>query len=86
MTLIDVPRKVSRPKVKSIYKPDPVYNDVDDGHFVFENLGRCAFRVKAWKPGERTDVLRFDKESCTRELSQLRVGANVPSGVKNIII
>ena len=58
--VIDVPRKIWRPKVKSRYKP-PLYNkDVDEGIFLFDSLDAAVFRPEPWKPGVRTDFILFD--------------------------
>ena len=41
--VIDVPRKICRPKVASIYQSPLFSNDVDEGIFLFEELGRTVF-------------------------------------------
>lgn len=84
--MIDVPRKVSRPKVKSEFKPEPIYNDVDEGHFVLEKLGNTIFRVKAWEPGIRDDIIAFNSEKHNNELEKLNIGSNVPDAAKAIIL
>ena len=44
VNVIDIPRKVWLPKVKNQYKPETQYNDVDEGHFIFERYGKAIFR------------------------------------------
>lgn len=44
VNVIDIPRKVWLPKVKSQYKPEAQYSDVDEGHFIFECYGKAVFR------------------------------------------
>ena len=59
--VIDVPRKIWRPKVKCRYKL-PLYNkDMDEGIFLFESLGAAVFRPEPWEPGLCTNFLLFDE-------------------------
>ena len=46
--VIEVPKKVHRPKVTNIYKGEPTYPDVDEGHFLSEAFGKAMFRPKNW--------------------------------------
>ena len=62
VNVIDVPRKVSRPKVKSKYKPEPVYTDVDEGHFICLDLGHTVLRVVNWEPGGRSETIVYSKD------------------------
>jgi len=39
VSVIDIPRKISSPKEESEYRPDAVYPDVDEGHFLFRTFG-----------------------------------------------
>ena len=71
--VIDVPRKIWRPKIKCRYKP-PLYNkDVDEGIFLFESLGAAVFRPKPWEPGKRTDFILFNKNLHSKEFESVKV-------------
>lgn len=60
--VIDMPKKIWRPKVKSRYKP-PLYNkDVDEGMFLFDSLGAAVFRPDPWESGMQTDFVMFDED------------------------
>ena len=59
--MIDVPRKVSRPKVISRFEPEPVYTDVDEGHFICPDLGHTALRVVNWEPGKRSETISYSR-------------------------
>lgn len=83
--MIDVPRKVSRSRIKSEFKSELIYNDVDEGYFVLEQLGYTIFRVQAWEPGIRKDVISFDSNSHSDELKKLNIGSNVPDEAKEVI-
>ena len=78
---ISVPRNISRPKVKSVFKPDGCYNDVDEDHFLFPDLGKTVFRSSPWNPGLRDDVLKFDESSNGKLFRSARIHADVPSDV-----
>jgi len=76
---------VSRPRIQSEYKPDPTYPDVDEGHFIFEKLGKTVFRTASWKPGERTDIIYFNEATYGKEFSKLKIQDSVPPQAKDII-
>ena len=71
--VIDVPRKVSRPKVASIYQPPLFSNDVDEGIFLFKELGRAVFQPTPWKPGYRNDIIVFDKKNHNDEFFKFKI-------------
>ena len=71
---IDIPRKVSRPKVKNAFLPPLSYTDVSEGHFLFETLGKAVFRSSAWEPGIRTDVIEFDEVKYGKYFEKLKIG------------
>ena len=87
--VIDVPRKICRPKVASIYQSPLFSNDVDEGIFLFEELGRAVFQPTPWKPGHRSDIIIFDKKNHDDEFSKFKInsasaGAVLPI-LKNIL-
>jgi hypothetical protein len=86
VNVIDVPRKVSRPKVKSTYEPEPVYTDVDEGHFICPDLGHTALRVINWEPGKRSETIAFSKEKHQAFLDKIQFEADTTSSVKNRIL
>ena len=73
--VIDVPRKICRPKVASIYHPPLFSNDVDEGIFLFEELGRAVFQPTPWKPGHRSDIIIFDKKNHDDEFSMFKINS-----------
>ena len=87
--VIDVPRKIWRPKVKSRYKP-PLYNkDVDEGIFLFKSLDAAVFQPKPWEPGIRTDIILFDKTLYIKGFNSVKInhksaGALLPT-LKQIV-
>ena len=71
--VIDVPRKIWRPKIRSTYKPSLFNKDVDEGGFIFKSLGSAIFRPKPWKPGIRNDVILYDKGLHAKEFSSSKI-------------
>ena len=82
---IEVPMKVSRPRVKSTYNPEPVYDDADEGHFVLESMSNTVFRTRDWIPGHRDDIIRFDPEKHGKDLKQLKIGSQVPPHIRSFL-
>ena len=44
--VIDIPRKVSLKKIHSRFEPEDVYDDVDDGVFIFKQYDKAVFWSK----------------------------------------
>ena len=59
---IEVPRKVSQPKIKTIFQPEPSYSDIDEGHFICPDIGKTVLRSATWSPGERKEKIYFNEE------------------------
>ena len=71
--VIDVPRNIWRPKVKSKYKPPLYSKDVDEGVFIFESLGAAVFRPEPWEAGMRTDFILFDESLHATEFNTFKI-------------
>jgi hypothetical protein len=56
---IEVPRKISRPKIKTIFQPEPSYSDIDEGHFICPDIGKTVLKLAKWSPGERKEKISF---------------------------
>jgi hypothetical protein len=70
--VINVPPKIWRPKVKSVYTPIDTCDDIDDGIFAFEKLGKCVFKPNASASRkdipQRDDLIFFDDAKDKEEL------------------
>ena len=62
-----------RHRVASTYSPSLFSNDVEEGTFLFEVLGKAVFCPKPWKPGVRDDVIVFDAVKHNDEFSTLKI-------------
>ena len=69
--VIDVPRKRCRSKVASTYEPPLFSNNIDEGVFLFEPLGRTVFQQTPWKLGHRYDIITFDHRIITMNFLKL---------------
>jgi len=74
--VIDVPRKIWRPKVKSKYKPPLYSKDLNKGIFLFESLGAAVFRPASWEPGMRTDFILFDENVHATEFNVFKINCD----------
>lgn len=83
--VIDVPKKIWRPRIRSSYKPPLFNNDVDEGIFLFESLGRTAFRPLPWKPGERSDIIHFNAAKDNKEFSGFKIDEDCAGPVLPIL-
>ena len=83
--VIDIPRKVSRPKIKTIFHPEPSYSDVDEGHFVCPALGNTVLRQTDWKPGIRNDIVRYSEEVDGQLLRSVKFEDDLDVSVKGTI-
>ena len=71
--VIDVLRKIWRPKVKCRYKL-PLYNkDMDEGIFLFDSLGAAVFRPEPWAPGVGTYFILFDENLHGKEFNSVKI-------------
>ena len=59
---------------------------MDEGHFIFEALGKTMFRAKEWAPGHRSDVLRYDSTRYEKEFSKLGIEESMPEPVKAMVV
>ena len=83
--VIDVPRKKNLKRIISQFEPETVYDDVDEGVFIFKQYGRAIFRSKPWEPGVRTDVIHFNKKQDIRLLNNLKIRKSAPEPAKKMI-
>ena len=79
---IDIPRKVSRPKIKTAFQPDDAYTDVDEGHFLCPDLGKTVLQPASWAPGERSEKIAFSADTDEVVLNSVKVGDDVSPSVK----
>lgn len=77
VNVIEIPRKVCLPKIKSQFKPDAELTDVDEDNFIFRQYGNAVFRATPWTPGERTDVIMFDSARFDKEFQKVSIGSTV---------
>ena len=83
--VIDIPRKVSRPKIRTKFQPEPVYTNVDEGHFVWPDLGHAVLREASWEPGLRKNKISFCERSDSVLLDKVQFGDEVSVSVKTHI-
>ena len=81
--VIDVPRKVSRPKVKTAYKPEPVYTDVDEGHFMYPEFDNTVLRLSSWILGKWDEVIEFSKDKDSALFDTIKLDNDISPPVKN---
>ena len=72
---IEIPRKVSRTKVKNVFHPTIPCDNVEEGFFLYESLRKTAYRATTWQPGTRTDILPYKDSLYTEELKSLDIGS-----------
>ena len=84
-SVIDIPHKVHLPKVKSIYAPEPSYDDVDESNFIFKEYGKTVFCSKAWEPGIRDDIIHYNETRDKQMLDELQINATAPLAAKLMI-
>ena len=82
--VIDIPRKKHLKRIVSEFEPE-VYDDVDEGGFMFENYGKSVFRSKAWEPGHRTDIIHFDPVTDSKLLDSMKIRATAPESAKDMV-
>ena len=75
--VIDLPRKIWRPKIISKYKPPLFSNDVDEGIFLFKSLGKAVICPKQWIPGHRNDIISYDPSQHDKEYSTLKINSKL---------
>ena len=85
MCAIEVPRKVSRPKIKIIFQPEPSYSDIDEGHFICPDIGKTVLRSATWSPGERKEKISFNEESDSELFKKIAFDKNMDSSAKHTI-
>ena len=61
----------------SKYKPLLFSNDISEGIFLFEQLGRTVFHPKQWQPGHRDDIIRFKQGKHGKEFSTFKINPTV---------
>ena len=83
--VIEVPKKVCLPRVKSVYEPPTCYDDVDEDQFLVQRYGKTLLRVKDWKGGERNDIILYDDKLHSDELKQLRIEETESDAWKDLI-
>ena len=80
--VIDVPRKKTLKRIISQFEPETVYDDVDEGVFIFKQYGRAIFCSKPWEPGVRTDIIHFNREQDMPLLNNLKIRESAPEPAK----
>ena len=85
INVIEVPRKVWLPKVKSEFRQEKTYTDVDEGYFIFERYGRVVFRAKPWIPGHRNDVIMFDAKLHEKDFKALKVNKTISKEIGDVL-
>ena len=83
--VIDIPRKVSRPKVKTTFTPEPSYSDVDEGLFVCPELGNTVLRQTVWKPGVRSSKVNYSEDVDGDLLRSVKFEDGLAASVKSTI-
>lgn len=74
--VIDIPKKVWSPKIKS----------VDEGYFLFERFGKAVFRATKWEPGLRNDVIKFDPIKHNKDFESLNIDKSTLDEVKKMLL
>jgi len=75
--MIEIPRKVCLPKIKSQFKPDNDLTDVDEDNFIFKQFGQAIFKATSWTPGKRDDLIKFDRIKHSKDFQKVNIGKNV---------
>ena len=82
VNVIDIPRKVWLPRVKSQFRPEARYDDIGEGYFLFERYGKAVFRSTPWEPGKRNDVISFEPKLHQDSIDKLQIDEGIPSVVR----
>ena len=61
--------------MKNAFHPVIHHNDVDEGFFLYESLGKTAYRSTSWQPGTRNDILPYVASVYAEEMKQLDIGS-----------
>ena len=69
----------------SQFEPEAVYDDVNEGVFIFKQYGKAIFRGKPWEPGVRTDIIQFNRERDSALLGILKIRESAPEPAKVMI-
>ena len=80
-----MPRKKSLKKVISQFEPETVYDDADEGFFIFKQYGKAIFRSEPWEPGIKTDIIKFDPDRDTALLNDIQIRESAPVLAKELI-
>ena len=84
--VIKIPRKISRPRIKPTFQPEPTYSDIDEGHFICPDLGHTVLRSKNWEPGKRENIITFSSDSDQKVLDKLTFEETIRPPVKDLIV
>lgn len=71
--VIDIPRKIWRPKINSKLKPSLFCKGIKDVFFLFESFDQAILRPAPWEPGLRTDVIFYDEGYHTNEYDVFKI-------------
>ena len=55
-----------------------MYDDVDEGFFIFKQYGKAIFRSEPWEPGVRTDIIEFDPDRDSTLLKNIKMRESDP--------
>ena len=77
VNVINIPCKVSRPKVISHFEDEESYPDVDEGFFLYEVFGKAMFRPRNWDSQPRDGLLQYDTVKHQKVLDTLSVDSKV---------
>lgn len=84
--VIEVPKKVHRPKVINSHKREPLYPDVDECHFLSKAFGKTVFRPKNRNVTPREDVIKYADDLYFAALKDLCIGDAVSPDMKEVAI
>ena len=74
--VIDMPRKLCRPKVVSIYESPRFSNDIDENIFLFEPLDHAVYQQTPQNPGHNNDIIIFGKKNHNDEFSKFKINSS----------
>ena len=69
--VIELPKKVHRPKVTKAHSAEPVYPNVDEGYFLSEEFGKAVFRPRNWDMKPRDDIIMYNARVYHSALNEL---------------
>ena len=83
---LEIPRKLSRPKTKTKFLTDPIYDNVDDGHFICPKLGHIILRSIHFELGIRSDKISFSSDKDSQLLDKTKFGSDIDPLIKKRLL